>query len=477
MSRSTAFKRLAVGVAQPLLLIALFGAMTAGPAWADTAGQRLPAPAGVRESTTAIMERQAASPPRGPRPEHEFNYPDRSHLPQSPGALPVSRYPAPEPGLAAESAVAPRQHMAVTTFDGATLTDTGAFPPDSMGTVGPTQFIVFVNGRIRSFTKAGAADGVLNADPDVFFASVLTPVISAGRAQLHQRSADPLRPLHGPLVHEHHRRAVHDRQLLGDRRQPVAARGERRRERRHDHRRHGLDLLPVQDRPRPTSATTPRSGVDVNALYVGCNMFTAGHAFAATNGYVDPEDLGAGRGSDGRHRLSPAWRPEPGRGRSRRAASTTSTRQPPRATSSGVDNAAFSTIDVPAGQQPGVGDADDLRQHQRHRADHDLPQPGDPRRQYRWQQRPARLPRRPPLRRDDPQRPTLWTAHNFRVSAAGVAGTDAQRATPAAGTSSRTSRPRRPWCNPGRSSTPPPPSPPRASTGSLPSASPARGTR
>ena len=36
---------------------------------------------------------------------------------------------------------------------------------------------VFVTGRIRSFTKAGVADGVLNADPDVFFASVTTPVL------------------------------------------------------------------------------------------------------------------------------------------------------------------------------------------------------------------------------------------------------------------------------------------------------------
>src|SRR5207237_5387983 len=66
-----------------------------------------------------------------------------------------------------------------TNFTGATLADTGAFPPDTMGAVGPTQFVVFVNGRIRTFNKTtGVADGVINADPDVFFASVMTPVVA-----------------------------------------------------------------------------------------------------------------------------------------------------------------------------------------------------------------------------------------------------------------------------------------------------------
>ncbi|HSV12656.1 MAG TPA: hypothetical protein VLI90_00240, partial [Tepidisphaeraceae bacterium] len=68
-----------------------------------------------------------------------------------------------------------------TSFTGATLSDTGAFPPDSMGDVGPTQYIVAVNGRFRSFNKTTAvADGALNANPDTFFSSVLSPVPSGG---------------------------------------------------------------------------------------------------------------------------------------------------------------------------------------------------------------------------------------------------------------------------------------------------------
>lgn len=53
------------------------------------------------------------------------------------------------------------------------LSDVGYFPPDSMGAIGPTQFIVAINGRVKSFSKnSGSADGALDADMDVFFNSV-----------------------------------------------------------------------------------------------------------------------------------------------------------------------------------------------------------------------------------------------------------------------------------------------------------------
>jgi hypothetical protein len=46
-------------------------------------------------------------------------------------------------------------------------------PPDTMGAVGPTQFISFVNCNIVSYNKStGSADGVLNTTPDNFFTSV-----------------------------------------------------------------------------------------------------------------------------------------------------------------------------------------------------------------------------------------------------------------------------------------------------------------
>ncbi|MEA2647279.1 MAG: hypothetical protein QOE92_2362 [Chloroflexota bacterium] len=57
-----------------------------------------------------------------------------------------------------------------TQFLGAQLSDSGAVPPDSMGAVGPTQYIVMINGRIRSFNKAtGVADGVLDMTTNAFW--------------------------------------------------------------------------------------------------------------------------------------------------------------------------------------------------------------------------------------------------------------------------------------------------------------------
>jgi hypothetical protein len=103
--------------------------------------------------------------------------PDRENLPQTPGALELSQWPPLDSQIMPEdynNTDAPQTYGV--NFTGAVLSDAGAFPPDVMGAVGPAQFIVFVNGRLRSFNKTtGIADGVLNIDPDVFFSLVTTP--------------------------------------------------------------------------------------------------------------------------------------------------------------------------------------------------------------------------------------------------------------------------------------------------------------
>jgi hypothetical protein len=142
---------------------------------------------GVEQTTADIMLSQSYQPTveRTPRlmPEHET--PDRSGRPQDPNAkagasTPASGVVAGRVAVTKSDAASPLAPQTVgTNFTGATLTDTGAFPPDSMGAVGPSQFVVFVNGRLRTFNKTtGAADGVINVDPDVFFSSVMTPVVS-----------------------------------------------------------------------------------------------------------------------------------------------------------------------------------------------------------------------------------------------------------------------------------------------------------
>lgn len=150
---------------------------------------------GVVRTTEDIMASQPDVPvEREPRLMPEREIPGRKYLPQDPNAKAVARTPANTTRAAAiggDVAATNAPQTTTTNFTGATLADTGAFPPDSMGAVGPAQFVVFVNGRLRTFNKTtGAADGVINADPDVFFASVMTPV-SGGSLNINFTS-DPM---------------------------------------------------------------------------------------------------------------------------------------------------------------------------------------------------------------------------------------------------------------------------------------------
>jgi len=133
---------------------------------------------GVARTTAEIMAHPQAGRPHKRYPfKRELEIPGRDKRPQNPAAPAQSKFPS-------KSLIAPKiaevtagPQTTGTSFTGATLADTGAFPPDTMGAVGPTQFVVFVNGRIRTFNKAtGVADGVINVDPDIFFSSVMTKV-------------------------------------------------------------------------------------------------------------------------------------------------------------------------------------------------------------------------------------------------------------------------------------------------------------
>src|SRR5439155_7537543 len=127
-------------------------------------------PVGVREQTSEIMDREIrqAGKKRAFR-EHPRMRIELPEFIENPDAAPVASEP-----------VAPLTAQGVgLNFLGATLADTLSYPPDSMGAVGPAQYIVCVNGRIRSFNKiTGVADGVLNANTDVFFQSVMTPPVN-----------------------------------------------------------------------------------------------------------------------------------------------------------------------------------------------------------------------------------------------------------------------------------------------------------
>ena len=114
--------------------------------------------AGIIESVGEIMKRETAlrriSGTRSPRVIPFRRMPDRESAPQNPDSPPVSGTPA-TGGASRLFSVTPYtpQIVGPINFTGATLADTLAYPPDSMGAVGPTQYIVAVNGRIRSFNK------------------------------------------------------------------------------------------------------------------------------------------------------------------------------------------------------------------------------------------------------------------------------------------------------------------------------------
>jgi hypothetical protein len=141
-------------------------------------------PVGVTETIEQIMARDAMLPPE----ERAGDQPPRATKPirdadiagvDDPSAPAVSRWPdslVGPPSLLPDDGEQPDLPQTVgLSFVGAQLngiSGTGAIPPDSMGAVGPTQYLVGVNNRIRLYTKAGTLS-TLNTTMNNFFASVL----------------------------------------------------------------------------------------------------------------------------------------------------------------------------------------------------------------------------------------------------------------------------------------------------------------
>ncbi len=134
---------------------------------------------GVTESMAAIMAHEAALGPHTNGPAREVKprlVRDASRLPQNPASPATSLWPTGKgfaTGQTTSQGAMFTPQVVGTSFLGAQISDTvGYVPPDSMADVGPSQILVCVNGRIRTFTKNGVADGTLNATTDAFFGSV-----------------------------------------------------------------------------------------------------------------------------------------------------------------------------------------------------------------------------------------------------------------------------------------------------------------
>ena len=166
-----------------------------------------------------------------------------------------------------------------------------------MGAVGPTQYIVTVNGRFRSFSKTtGLADGALNVDPDVFFSSVRSDITSDPRIRYDRLSGRwfiTMIDVNG----------TNNRILIAVSSGSTVTSAS------------SFTFFDIpSDSTSPTRATSDFAdydtlGIDANALYIGTNVFSGTGRLQGDGRVRRPQELGAGGRADRRDGV-----PEPGPG-------------------------------------------------------------------------------------------------------------------------------------------------------------------
>ena len=234
---------------------------------------------GFEVPVSEIMARETKYGPlkslRVPKVEEEKEGPDRTHLKQNPKSPETSRYPAKKNNGQQNQTQSP-QTVGVS-FNGANLTGTnptGSFPPDDMGEVGPTQYIVHVNGRIVSYSKAtGVADGILNTTTDNFFASVMTSTAGTFTSDPRLRYDRATKKWYFLIIDvPAGTGAIPNRVLLGVAADSVITATTVFRYFFYQH--------------TVTFWDYPTLGIDANALYIGGNLFTVAGSFSNTIGVV-----------------------------------------------------------------------------------------------------------------------------------------------------------------------------------------------
>ncbi|MGH7741240.1 MAG: hypothetical protein ACRENS_04385, partial [Candidatus Eiseniibacteriota bacterium] len=166
-----------------LIAVLALAALAPAAARAQKSGVRLTATPAVRMTTAQIMAQPPAANSAAvsqARLHWEPEMPDRSALPQKPGAARASHWPvrisgATRTGLTGRRPRPLAPQSLGTSFTAANLYESRAIPPDCEGAIGPAQFVLFINGVIRTFDKTtGAMDGVLDVQPDELFYPVMT---------------------------------------------------------------------------------------------------------------------------------------------------------------------------------------------------------------------------------------------------------------------------------------------------------------
>ncbi len=214
--------------------------------------------------------------------ETELARPDRTNLPQNPESRPASIFPFNERSNTDNNFLYGKSQTIGLNYNAVTgPTETGTFPPDIMGAAGPDQFLVFVNGKIRSFNKStGTTDGILEVTPNNFFSSVMTPP----RPMEITFTSDP--NIRYDRMSQRWFLTIIDviyNTVSGNFSRPNRL------------------LFAVSDGPEITGTSNwtffqfqadsnltdyPSLGIDANALYIGTDQFTLTGTFVNTNAYV-----------------------------------------------------------------------------------------------------------------------------------------------------------------------------------------------
>lgn len=253
-------------------------ALAQGPSPEESVGIPWDGESAITESVADIMAREAqvqamaSQGPQKPVETHRRLLSHRENLPQNPDALKL------EP-TAPDRASLPSTLAAQTvgsSFTGVVLADSGFIPPDSMGAVGPTQILICVNGRIRTFTKGGAQDGALDTTADSFFASVRSSAGTTDPRVIFDRLSQRWFVV---MINV----ATPDRVLIAVSSGPAITSTSS-----FDFFQFQHDLVgPTPNADTGGFADFPSLGVDRNALYIGVNVFNAaGTSFLGSTGFV-----------------------------------------------------------------------------------------------------------------------------------------------------------------------------------------------
>jgi hypothetical protein len=173
------------------------------------------------------------------------------------------------------AAIGPRQAVdPSTSFLGVQSNQSGFIPPDSMGAVGPSQVLVFVNGRIRVFDKQGNPGG-LNVSDSAFWAPVRNGSEPTDPGVEYDRLAQRW------IVSGINTEDSNNRIMLAVSDGPAITSAS-------DFTFFAFNQAAPPPSASPRFADYPQLGVDANAIYIGVNEFAEPPAtgFAGTSVYV-----------------------------------------------------------------------------------------------------------------------------------------------------------------------------------------------